>query len=132
LNENYQTTDNGVTLVPWFHGLCLAWDVTVPDTMVASHLDRTSITAGVAAEHATVNKTTKYSNILHCYDFMPVAVETLGAWSDNALIFIKQLGRRLTDATGEQLETAYLLQRLSVSIQRYNAICFSGSFKLQG
>ena len=90
------------------------------------------ITAGAAAKHTAVNKSIKYCDILHYYDCVSVAVETLGAWSDNALIFIKQLGRRLTDATGEQLETAYLLQRLSVSIQRCNAICFSGSFKLQG
>ena len=98
---------DGVALVPWSHGRCLAWDVTVPDTMAASHLDRTSVTAGAAAEHAAVNKSIKYlSNtvfILCNYDIVPVAIETLGAWSDNALIFIKQLGRRLTDATGEQL-----------------------------
>ena len=69
-------------------------------------------------------QSTKYCDILHGYEFVSVDVETLGAWNDNALFFIKQLGRRLTDATGEQLETAYLLLRLSVSIQRYNAICF--------
>ncbi len=42
-------------------------------------VDRTSITAGTAAEHAAVEKTTNYSDILHSYDFVPVAVETLGA-----------------------------------------------------
>lgn len=122
---------DGVTLVPWSHGRCLAWDVTVPDTLAASHLDRTSITAGAAAEHAAVNKTAKYSDILHSYDFVPVAVETLGAWSECALTFAKQLGKRLTEASGEQKETAYLLQRLSVAMQRCNFICFAGSFRPQ-
>ena len=120
---------DGVTLVPWSHGRCMAWDVTVPDTLAASHLDITSIAAGAAAEYAAVNKTNKYTDILHTYDFTPVAVETLGAWSDSALNFVKQLGRRLTDATSDNLETAYLLQRLSVAIQRCNAICFAGSFE---
>ena len=57
---------DGVTLIPWSHGRCLAWDVTVPDTVAASHLDRTSVTAGAAAEHAAqstevLNKPTSFS-----------------------------------------------------------------------
>jgi hypothetical protein len=119
---------DGVTMVPWSHGRCLAWDVTVPDTLAASHIDRTSILSGAAAEQAAIKKTTKYADIVHNYQFVPVAVETMGVWSDNALNFIYQLGRRLTNTTGEQLETAYLLQRLSVAIQRGNTICFANCF----
>ena len=63
------------------------------------------------------------------YDFVPVAVETMGSWSDNAILFIKSLGKRLTEATGDRQETFYLLQRISVAIQRCNAICFDGCFK---
>ena len=120
---------DGVTMVPWSHGRCLAWDVTVPDTLAASHLDRTSVTTGAAAEHEASNKIQKYADILQYYDFVPVAVETLGAWSVGALSFIKQLGKRLQEATGEHMETAYLLQRLSVAIQQCNAVCFVGTFK---
>jgi len=68
---------DGVTLVPWFYGRCLTWDVTVPDTLAMSHLDRTSICSGAAAELAAVNKTTMHSDMLHDYHFVPVAVETL-------------------------------------------------------
>ena len=113
---------DGVTLIPWSHGRCLAWDVTVPDTFAASHLDRTSVTAGAAAEHAAELKTSKYSDLSAHYDFVPVAVETMGSWSDNALLFVKTLGKRLTEATGDRQETFYLLQRISVAIQRCNAI----------
>jgi hypothetical protein len=120
---------DGVTLIPWANGRCLAWDVTVPDTTAASHLDRTSLAAGAAAEHAAELKTAKYSDLMTMYDFVPIAVETFGSWSECGLTFVKSLGKRMTQASGEQQETAYLLQRLSVAIQRCNEICFTGSFK---
>lgn len=119
---------DGVTLIPWSRGRCLTWDVTVPDTLAASHLDQTSLTAGAAAEHAAAQKTTKYADITHSYDFVPLAVETLGAWCVDSLNLVKQLGKRISEATGDSQETTYLLQRLSVAIQRCNAICFRGSF----
>ena len=98
--------------------------------MAASHLDRTSIIAGAAAEYAAELKTVKYSELITHYDFIPITVETLGSWSDDALSFFKSIGKRLTEVTGDTQETFYLLQRLSVAIQRCNAICFIGSFKL--
>jgi len=61
-----------------------------------SHVDRTSISSGAGAELAAVNKTTKYSDMLHDYHYVPVAVETLGPWCDAAMNFITQLGRRMT------------------------------------
>jgi len=67
-----------------------------------SHLDRTSISSGAAAELPAVHKTTKYPDMLHDYHFVPVAVETLGPWCDAAMNFITQLGRRMTVVTGEQ------------------------------
>jgi len=122
---------DGVTLIPWANGRCLTWDVTVPDTTAASHLERTSLVVGAAAERAAELKTSKYSDLMSTYDFVPVAVETFGAWSEDGLMFVKTLGKRITEASGEQQETAYLLQRLSVAIQRCNEICFAGSFKQQ-
>jgi len=46
----------------------------------------------------------------------------------SAIDFISELGRRLTSVSGDWRESAYLFQRLSLSIQRYNAIAFTGSF----
>ena len=51
---------DGVTLVPWHRGKCVAWDVTVADTFAASYFDCTAISAGAAAERATILKTNKY------------------------------------------------------------------------
>ena len=53
---------------------------TVPDTYAASHIQLTSTTACAAAEKATVNKTTKYAALAATHYFVPVAIETSGAW----------------------------------------------------
>ena len=34
---------DGVTMIPWSRGRCVAWDVTVPVTFTATHLPLTSI-----------------------------------------------------------------------------------------
>jgi len=50
-------------------------------------------------------------------------------WSSDTLTCVEQLGKRISENTGDNQETAYLLQRLSIAIQRCNAIRFSGSFE---
>jgi len=99
-----------VTLIPWSRGRCLTWDVTIPDTLAASHLDRTSLDAGAATEHAAAaQKIFKHAEIIYIYDFVPIAVETLGSWSSDVLTFVKQLGKRISKNTGDNQETAFLL-----------------------
>ena len=44
--------------------------------------------------------------------------------------FLKELGRHLRDVSGAQLSYTYLLQRISVAIQRGNAVVVMGSMKL--
>ena len=41
--------------------------------------------------------------------------------------FIKDLGRRMSVVTGDVRETSFLLQRLSVAVQRGNAASVKGS-----
>ena len=71
---------DGATLVPWSRGKPLAWDVTVPDTYAASHIQATAISAGAAAEKASDNKRVKYNDLATTNIFIPIAVETSGAW----------------------------------------------------
>jgi hypothetical protein len=121
---------DGITQIPWARGKCLAWDATVPDTFAPSHLRSTASTAGSAAEQAAVIKLQKYSVLSSQFIIMPVAVETLGSWSDDSLRFVTELGRRITEATGDNRETTFLFQRLSIAIQRGNAISCRGSFPM--
>ena len=42
--------------------------------------------------------------------------------------FLKDLGRRLIDKTGDLREAAFLRQRLDIAVCRGNAMAFRGSF----
>ena len=48
-------------------------------------------------------------------------METLGPFGDEAQKLIKELGRRLYVCSGEPRSTAFLIQRISLAIQRGNA-----------
>ena len=119
---------DGVTFVPWQTGKCLAWDATAPDTLACSYLRETSLSAGAAAEGAATRKIFKYQEIIRTHIFAPIAIESLGPINKEGLAFLQEIGRRLTRTTGDTSETAFLLQRISVANQRYNATAILGCF----
>ena len=51
----------------------------------------------------------------------------MGAWNMEGLDFVRELGRRLSEVTGDQQETAFLLQRISMAVQLGNAASVMGS-----
>ena len=73
------------------------------------------------------HKTKKYQLPLVSYIFVPIAVETFGALGESAIAFLKELGRRLAVNTGESRASQFLLQRLSVAVQRGNAVSVMGT-----
>ena len=118
---------DGCTLIPWSRGRPLAWDVTIPDTFAASHIAGTSVRAGSAAQTAADNKMDKYADIANTHVFVPVAVETGGAWCTASLDFVTDLGKRISNITSDPHETSHLFQRLSIALQQGNSIAFSNS-----
>ena len=60
--------------------------------------------------------------------FQPIAVETLGPINGSAVSFLSGLGRRIADVSGETREGSFLFQRLSVLIQRFNAVVLHDCF----
>ena len=119
---------DGATLIPWRAGRSLVWDATVVDTLAPSYLQATAVTAGAAAEIADNRKNQKYETLLERHDFIPLALETLGPINERGLALIADLGRHLTQVTDDMRETTFLFQRLSVTIQRFNAVAFAGTF----
>jgi len=108
-------------------GRCLVWDFTCPDTFAASHLNRAVTGAGADTTEAEAKKKLKYSRLSATYRFRPVAMESAGAVGEDAADFLQELGRRIAAVTGEPRSTEFLLQRLSVAVQRGNAACVLGA-----
>jgi len=114
---------DGLSLIPWSKGKCLLWDSTCADTLAASYLKSTSRSAGAAAQSRESEKRRKYAGVAGHYKFVPFGVETLGPFGTEALALVKDLGRRIRMATGEPRSESFLLQRISLAIQRGNAAC---------
>jgi len=119
---------DGLTLIPWREGRCLSWDVTIVDTLAISYIAQCASSAGAAAEAAAARKHVNYAGIASTHTFVPVAVESMGPLGQEASEFLTELERRLSLITDDARETSYLFQRVSVLIQRYNAVAFRGSF----
>jgi hypothetical protein len=116
---------DGLTLVPWLSGRCATWDITVVDTLAASYVSQSAISA---AEVAADRKIAKYGTLNQSHHFFPVAIETLGPFSECSQDFIKEIGRRTTLRTSDPRETAFLFQRISIALQRFNSVCLTNTF----
>ena len=59
--------------------------------------------------------------------YTPVAIETLGAIGPMSLKFLRALGTRIMEQSGEVSSVSYLLQHLLVAVQRANAVSVMGT-----
>jgi len=84
-------------------------------------LSRATQEAGAAAEIAASCKE-KYVDLGACYISEPIAAETLGTFNASARHLLDDLGRRISLNSGEARQTSYLYQRISVLVQRFNAV----------
>ena len=119
---------DGLTLIPFEGGKALIWDVTVVCSSADSYIYLAVQGAGCVAEMAASRKESKYVNLQNQYIFQPIAVETLGPINESACCFLDDLGRKISLCTGDVRERSFLYQRISVAIQRFNAILLHDSF----
>jgi len=61
------------------------------------------------------------------YIFEAVAVETLRIFNASARHLLNDLKRRISLNSGEARETSFLYQRISISVQRFNAVLLHDS-----
>jgi len=104
--------------------VAMVWDVTVPDTYAESHTGSTATKPGAAAQKTAQNKIDKYSKLASTHIFYPFAIKTDGTWHEMAIELTQEIDRRITTITEDTRETTFLFQRLSVALQRGNAVSF--------
>jgi len=73
----------------------------------------------------------KYSNLPTSLIFQPIAVENLEAFCSSSSDFISAFGHKTSSVSGEERETSFLFQRLSVALQRFNAVLWHDIFVSQ-
>ena len=84
----------------------------VPRHFRTIKLQASSVASGSAAALAEARKKTKYADICRGVDFVPVAVETSGAWGKEGWDLVKELGRRIGVLKREPRSTEWLRQRI--------------------
>ena len=121
----------GDILIPsWTSGMDTACDVTVISPLQALTVTKAAREAGSALDTRYRAKMSKYFDA--CREqgihFLPLPVETLGAWHPLAIKAIEKLGRQLGRATGREGEETvrHLFQRLSVLLMKGNAALILG------
>ena len=83
------------------------------------------------ANKAEKDKVAKYAELADRYQVRAIAFETMGPASDSTVGLIKAIGRRIAQATGDTRSGDFLLQRLSLAVQRGNATAVLGSMPRQ-
>jgi len=96
---------DGLTVVPWQGGKHMSWDITV--AMYAYSVLPPCFRSFCCWPSIRVSQE---------FFLVPIAVETLGEIAPCSLDFLTEVGRRLSAATGDARETAFLFQRISVAI----------------
>jgi len=119
---------DGLTMVPWREGKPLTWDVTVVCPLAESYIGDSATNAGSVVEAAATCKAAKYALLERTHIFQPVAVENLGTMNVSAYGFLAGLGWKISAISGDDRETSYLFQRISVLIQHFNATLLHESF----
>ena len=121
---------DGVTILPWKRGRLLTWDVTCWDTFAPSYTSIAASGAGATANRAETRKLSLYSELSRTHYFVPIGIETLGAFGDEALSFLKELGHLMQAKSSESQSYHFLCQRISTIIQRFNSVAILSCSKV--
>ena len=93
-------------------------------------MDSSPREAAAAAEMAATRRMAKYTDLAAQHTFYPIAVESHGPLCEDAHGSLRDLGRRLSEFSGDVREVQFLCQRISVVVQRFNAVLLHDSFLL--
>ena len=78
---------DGVTIIPWSQGKCIAWDGKCHDSFATTNMPLTHTGTGLLANRAAEGKRDTYSELATMFTLIPIAIETTGVYGDDALLF---------------------------------------------
>merc|ERR1712121_82711 len=120
---------DGISLYPFSQGKPLCWDATCTNTYADSFIMVSAVEAGAAAAKAEESKRIKYPEMVRRYRFEPIAIETSGVFGPTTRLIVQEIGKRISQLSGDKRETMWLKQRLSMAIQRGTASSILSSAK---
>ena len=106
----------------------LVWNVTVVCPLADSYVASAVRKAGSVANLAAYKKMDKYTSLAEDHHFQLFAVEMLGPINKSASHFLTVLAHKISQRSGDERETVFLFQRISVLLQRFNSILLHDSF----
>ena len=104
----------------------MVWDFTCSDTIASSHIQIFSVFPGKVSENAETAKLTKYCNLSADYEIVSIGVAAFSSWSPNRLNLIRDR-EKIAQGTEELRSTSFLLEAISIAIQRGNACSVLGT-----
>ena len=96
--------------------------MTCPDTLAPSYAALAVHEPGAVAAEAEYRKTQKYGVLPSSCSFIPIVVETLEVTGNEARCFLTDVARHIEKESDDKTALQHLLQRISVSVQRGNAV----------
>jgi len=121
---------DGMTLIPWNQGRHMVWDCTVVDSMCDSYRAGSIRDSSYATSKAEARKCRLYESISSLYNFIPIAFDCLGGFGPSAKAVIAKISQKIREESGDNRSHQFLMQRLSIEIQRGNSISILGSLPL--
>ena len=77
--------------------------------------------ASTAANCAEEHKRCKYATLVEAHQFEPIAVETMKVYGGSTGVILREIGRRLVEATGEPRKDNWFCQNQAIGVHRSNA-----------
>ena len=82
----------------------------------ASDIYGSDVSAESAARGAEERKCQKYETLGRRYVFEPISVETTRVFGTTTGILLSDMGRRITNVSGDRRETLWLEQRIGLAV----------------
>ena len=101
--------------------------MTCPDTLAPSYVSLAVHEPGAVAAEAEYRKSLKYKVLPSSCSFIPIVVETMGVIGNEARQFLTDVARRIEKESDDKSALQHLLQRISITVQRGNALSVLGT-----